>query len=1053
MFKEQQYGFRHMLTQKLHEELIGPTNPESAEIIETAPLTRYLVGMLYPVSGDTPTSEDNTGAESIGDHEEVGVVEDTPVAMANLRYPSSAGITFAVDIDVCQRITVSVSAAVYRELEEDHGTAESQWQRLPLTLVPLTINVMEPQRGKKEVLTDGLQMYYRVRVSATESIAAVTLVLMNFKTGKGTKRDADAFFQVGFVARAAEDGASAFVERPRTADVSGDEDLDSYKLLYRKAVSFGVGHGCSVNWTIDPNDPNRATELQTDFAPQCDLLLTDSNETAWDALDMELLCSAPKVQVLEALRKMSSDYIAWVGTQRSRLETELSSDLCQTAREHLDACSEAAKRMNGGVATLESNSAAWEAFRLANKAMLDQRRRTIWLKSQNRSATPGNEKAYWRPFQLAFLLLCLRGVVDPSAVTEGGAKERELVDLIWFPTGGGKTEAYLGLVAFVLFHRRLRDGKTGGGTTVLMRYTLRLLTIQQFERAALLMACCERLRLSRKDLGDEMYIGLWVGQGSTPNNLQDAKEALVILNRGGEVPKMNPQQLDSCIWCGTPLTVRQYRIEERPRKRLVVSCSNSRCEFKHGLPVYLVDEDIYNHRPAMLIATADKFAALPWNETVSSLFNLQSTNKPPELIIQDELHLISGPLGTLAGLYETAVDELCSHREPNGTIVRPKVVASTATIRRSRSQNKALFARDSRQFPPPGLDASDSFFAEERTREKKASRLYLGLMAPASSHSTLMIRVYACLLQALGEAAHDKTFPTEVLDPYWTLVGYFNSLRVLGGARMQVQDDVDGYMKVIAGRNETRQRELADEPIELTSRRPSSEMKPSLNLMSKRCDDPRCPDVVIATNMISVGVDIDRLGLMVIMGQPQGTSEYIQASSRVGRQHPGLVVTLFNSARTRDRSHYESFPTYHSALYRRVESSSITPFSTRARDRGLHAVIVSLLRHTVTQLSSNPDAKNIEQHKVDIAAVKAIILSRIQTVCSEEGAASSKHVDDIISMWKRLASQSGLTYQARKNNNYLLVQAAPGQQDSDLHIPTLNSLRDVDSTSDLYLER
>ena len=241
-------------------------------------------------------------------------------------------------------------------------------------------------------------------------------------------------------------------------------------------------------------------------------------------------------------------------------------------------------------------------------------------------------------------------------------------------------------------------------------------------------------------------------------------------------------------------------------------------------------------------------------------------------------------------------------------------------------------------------------------------------MAPASSHSTLMIRVYACLLQALGEAAHDKTFPTEVLDPYWTLVGYFNSLRVLGGARMQVQDDVDGYMKVIAGRNDTRQRELADEPIELTSRRPSSEMKPSLNLMSKRCDDPRCPDVVIATNMISVGVDIDRLGLMVIMGQPQGTSEYIQASSRVGRQHPGLVVTLFNSARTRDRSHYESFPTYHSALYRRVESSSITPFSTRARDRGLHAVIVSLLRHTVTQLSSNPDAQNIEQHEADIAA-------------------------------------------------------------------------------------
>lgn len=1052
MFKEEQYGFRNKLTQKLHEELIGPTNSESVETIETAPLTRYLIGMLYPISGDTPTPEDNTAAESIGESEEIGVVEDTPVAMANLRYPSSAGITFAVDTNACQKISVSISAAVYRELDEGSETPESRWQRVPLSMIPLTIDVTAPQKGKKEPLSDGLQLYYRVRLSGTKTIAAVTLVLMNSNTGKGTKRDADAFFQVGLVARAA-DGASVFVERPRTAEVSGDEDLDSYKLLYRKAVSFGVGHGCSVNWTVDPSDPNRAIELRTDFAPQCDLLLTDSNETAWGALDMEMLSSGPKVDVLESLRRMSSDYLAWVRMQQSRVGPELPSDLHQTARDHLVACSEAAARMNEGIATLESNPLAWDAFRLANQAMLDQRRRTIWLKSQNRSSAPGHEKAYWRPFQLAFLLLCLRGIVDPSAVTEAGAKERELVDLIWFPTGGGKTEAYLGLVAFVLFHRRLRDGKTGAGVTVLMRYTLRLLTIQQFERAALLIACCERLRQLRKDLGDEMYIGLWVGQGSTPNNLQDAKEALVILNRGGEVPKMNPQQLDTCIWCGTPLTVRQYRIEERPRRRLVVTCSNSSCDFKHGLPVYLVDEDIYNHKPAMIIATADKFAALPWNETVSSLFNLQTANRPPELIIQDELHLISGPLGTLAGLYETAVDELCSYRAPNGTVVRPKIVASTATIRRSRSQNKALFARDSRQFPPPGLDASDSFFAEERSREKKASRLYLGLMAPASSHSTLMIRVYACLLQSLGEAAYDKTLPAEALDPYWTLVGYFNSLRVLGGARMQVQDDVDGYMKVIAGRNGTRQRELADEPIELTSRRPSSEMKPSLKMMSTRCDDPRCPDVVIATNMISVGVDIDRLGLMVIMGQPQGTSEYIQASSRVGRQHPGLVVTLFNSARTRDRSHYESFLTYHSSLYRRVESSSLTPFSTRARDRGLHAVIVSLLRHTVAQLASNPDAQRIEQHNAEIAAVKEIILSRIESVSPEERTATSKHVDDIIAMWKRLALQTGLTYQARKNSNYLLVQAAPGQQDSDLHIPTLNSLRDVDSTSDLYLER
>jgi Helicase conserved C-terminal domain len=1051
MIREQQYIFREKLVNSLSEELMGPSDAVSTEILTEPPLTRYLIGMLYPISDETLVAEDNTGADKLGAEEEVGVVEETPIAMANLRYPSSAGITFAVDTLVATEIVVKVQASTYLPLEESKKD-EKRWQRLPRSFEPVTVPISSPQKGKSLTLTQGLELYYRVREVDDEKIAAVTLVLLNKRrSAKGSLRDAESFFQVSLVVETPNVEVGAFVERRHTADISGDEDLDSYRLLYRKAVSFGVGHGCSVSWVLDPNDERRAVEVRTDFAPSCDLLLMDSNETTWGALDMDLLANGPKQAVCNALRTMTSAYLSWIAGQGSRVP-KLSSDLRATADDHVRACAEAASRMEYGIATLENEPLAWEAFRLANQAMLDQRRRTVWLKKADGSVAPGNDKYHWRPFQVAFLLLCLRGVVDPKATTNNGDVERELVDLIWFPTGGGKTEAYLGLVAFTIFHRRLRDPGKGDGVTVLMRYTLRLLTIQQFERAALLIACCETLRKGRKDLGGEIAIGLWVGQGSTPNTREDAEEALKNLRRNRDVHDKNPMQLDTCIWCGTKLTAREYWVAEKVRPRLVISCSNKNCEFRQGLPVYVVDQDIYDHRPAMLIATADKFAAMPWNEKVSALFNLGQAQRPPELIIQDELHLISGPLGTLAGLYETAVDELCSFEREDGLKVRPKIVASTATIRRSKSQNKALFARHSRQFPPPGLDASDSFFAEERSRVKKASRLYLGLMAPASSHSTLMIRVYASLLQTLGEAAESR-LPKAVFDPYWTLVGYFNSLRVLGGARMQVQDDVVGYMKVIAGRNHTRQRELGDEPVELTSRRPSTEMKPSLKKMSTSYGETGSPDVVIATNMISVGVDVDRLGLMVIMGQPQGTSEYIQASSRVGRQHPGLVITLFNSARTRDRSHYESFPTYHSALYRRVESSSVTPFSARARDRGLHAVLVALLRHTVKALAGNADAKNIGRQGDQVDRVRQLILGRMAIVEENESLEGALHLDEIISMWERLANEPKLTYRAGKDDNYLLADAKPGMQNSDQHLSTLHSLRDVDSTSDLYLER
>jgi hypothetical protein len=1059
---EQQYAFRTELMQRLHRDLIGPDSPKDTETITDPPLTRYICGMLYPTSADAPEQDDrdNEAGGDIGEEEDQ---PDPPVAMANVRFPSSMGMTFAVDTHSCKEIIIKPEASRYEE--EQHPTEDAEaatvqggnkkrrerranpWIRKPLHLDPLRVEINSPTSGEKKQIAPGLMLFYRVRPRDDRGAAAVTVVLFNKNVSvPGKLRDADSFFQVRLTAEPVDTNEAVFVERPRDIAIANDEDLRSYRLLYRHAASFAVGHGCSVDWKVLPSDKSRATEIHTDFAPHYDLLLSDSNPEleGFTALGMRFLGTADRALVIAALRDLATGYKMWIDQTADAAATNLSGDLLTTAASHLKFCREAQERIVDGINVLEGNGKAWKAFQLANRAMLHQRARTEWLKTNKTSSAPvESDELRWRPFQLAFQLLCVKGIVDPTAERDG-TLERDIVDLLWFPTGGGKTEAYLGLVAFTVFFRRLHFGVQGGGVTVIMRYTLRLLTIQQFERAALLICCCERLRQGDPELGSEpISIGLWVGQGATPNKLDDARRALDKLRRSERVTEKNPMQLQRCIWCGKGLTALDYFVTDSNR-RLVIRCNTQGCEFRQALPVWVVDEDIYNRRPTMLIATVDKFASLPWEERTGELFNIGRNALPPELIIQDELHLISGPLGTLTGLYETAVDDLCSNTQR-----RPKVVASTATIRRAESQNKGLFCRSSRQFPPPGTTARDSYFAVEVSADRKATRMYMGLMAPGTSHSTLMIRTYACLLQFVSES----NVPVEVKDPYWTMVGYFNSLRVLGGARMQVQDDVADYISVLAGRSGKTERVLENERlIELTSRESSDAIPGHLTAMAVRLPADAV-SVILATNMISVGVDVDRLGLMVVMGQPQATSEYIQATSRVGRMFPGLVVTLFNSSRSRDRSHYESFVTYHSALYRQVESSSVTPFSSRARDRALHAVLVAMARLETSKFRDNAAASRVQTLDLDVTALKSKILDRIKRVAPDERDAAEAQLDEIVRRWTILGTDNSQLVFSKFNNinDSLLVEASLDTPAADERFRTLWSLRDVDKSSDLYL--
>ncbi|MFB7456603.1 helicase-related protein [Streptomyces sp. NPDC056188] len=1059
----------------LRRELLGPpedaTPDDRAEVLtQDAPIDRYLAGVLYPRAVDKAAEERKKEeiAEQDGldaaplltrdDVEESGTEQD--LGRAGDRRPSSMGLTFAVDPAIGDTIVISARAAVYKPTDADGNPVEPRraearttsdqqehWQRVELELPDYPVDVSTPDSDKRENLHDGVDLRVNVRrPDPTAGTVTITVTLVNeHRVGKWDLQDAFSLFQCGLTVRAS-NGSTVFVERPAPS-TAHDAEIAASRLLHRHAPTFAVGHGCSAEWDWTPppigmTDTVRAAvaEVRSQFVPSVEVLLTDSNpEIDSSALSMLGLAEKPDAEVLTALEELATGYERWIDRKAAEAEGLTGDNHEQAAREQVTACREALSRIREGIELLRDKPDLMRAFRLANRAMADQRARSAWVKD-GCVGDPNPTAGRWRPFQIAFMLLCLAGIDDPEH------RDRKISDLLWFPTGGGKTEAYLGLIALTSFLRRIRKGTDGGGVTVLMRYTLRLLTLQQFERAAILLCAMEQLRLRTPELGTEEFsVGMWVGRSATPNKLVKANEKLDELRKdlGKRLAKENPVQLHACPWCGTRLDARNYEVDE-DAKRMYVRCPNTDCDFADGLPVHLIDDAVYHARPTLVIATVDKFASMPWRPETSALFNRDDPHDrtpPPELIVQDELHLISGPLGTLTGLYETAVDALAD---------RPKVIASTATIRRAADQGRHLFARGVRQFPPAGLDARDSWFAVETPREEKASRRYVGLLAPGTSQSTLLIRTYATLLH---RAKHADT-KDKVRDAYWSLVGYFNSLRLLSAAELQVHDDVVAYLELLAEREGVEVRSVTNYS-ELTSRVDASEIPARLKGIEKKLPDEDTVDVLLATNMIAVGVDVDRLGLMAVMGQPQTTAEYIQATSRVGRADPGLVTVMLNSARSRDRSHYERFQHFHSALYREVESTSVTPFSARARERGLHAVIVALARIIIPAARPNESAGKVESYE-DILRneVKDILLRRVRAITPEESDAVSHAFDEFVGWWCDEADiHSGLLFEPKRGSRTPSLLKAYDDESEDAEAwPTLWSLRDVDAESALFME-
>ncbi|HEX5493431.1 MAG TPA: DISARM system helicase DrmA [Mycobacteriales bacterium] len=1081
------------------------------------------------------------------------------------------------------------------EVRLDNGAS----QRIPLpntgTAGTTATQPGEPGEPGHPGGSDADGVFLAVTVRRRDAGRVVELALVNAQAEPGGTADVAWLFQAGLSVTATDGDSAIFLPTgdpademtgptggpaggpdgvnpaadPHRAAVAADDLEDVHlRLLYRHARRYASGRNVAVHPSVRDGD-RRAHRLDTTWLPTHDVPITLAPTGAGMAgiqLSMDALADSGPDDLRAGLEPLVAGYESWLDERQAELPG-LPDRLRPAGEAAVFTARQAAARIRAGIALLTDENAprhgqALAAFRFANRAMAAQRRHTTLAALREQTGlgyaaarvevwARGAAEASWRPFQLAFVLLNLPALTDP-AHPERAADATGTVDLLFFPTGGGKTEAYLGLTAFTFAIRRLqgvvgageraRDG--GAGVAVLMRYTLRLLTAQQFQRAAALVCAAEVIRREDPDTwgGEPFRIGLWVGGGVSPNWFDEAREQIAAAREAGDGSRVNVLQTLACPWCGTPLRGHHDLDVGEDDRRVRLFCPNgegaSACPFSRrispdGLPILTVDEDIYRYAPGLVVATVDKLAQLPWRGFAGVLFGRVREHcprhgyrhddldtrigcgarhnrkgalpavtsrpvtrlRPPDLVIQDELHLISGALGTTVGLFEAAVAELCTWTVSSGvdsmdgmdrvdgvgTVdTAPKIVASTATTRRAREQVLGVFGRDLTVFPPQVLDVRDTYFSVQvPVSPTHPGRRYLGVCAHGVRMKSAEIRLAEILLIA-GQTAADRHGPPA--DPYLTLVGYFNATRELAGMRRYLDDQVttrvrrNGRRKGLSDRivsatgmltvqeltsrissadisdvlkrleigfnaeldTSARRRAIAAEISEALKSKPRRTSHPLAERWSERARTGRVPvDVVLATSMLQVGVDVSRFGLMVVTGQPKNTAEYIQASSRVGRDpaRPGLVVTLYNWSRPRDLAHYEDFEHYHATFYRQVEALSVTPYTRRALDRGSAATFLAAVRHTQDAYSRNADAHDVPLDGPAVAGITRRLLARAEVVGGPRGRDYlAERIGRITDLWRQARTgQTRLGYATGRSGQQqlrgLLRRAGDGRWD------------------------
>lgn len=923
---------------------------------------------------------------------------------------------------------------------------------------------------------------------------------------------------------------------------ANDQEANDLKYLYRDIKDYGVGHLCSVDWAekdgimhiwsefvptvetpdVEPVPRDKYSEIKGEDGKMYAKPYID-NPTFLQFKWLSIFSQTSDEEIREGLLEFADSYGSWI----SNLPTKGH----QIAEKNQKKCEHDYLRIRNNICDFLNDDEKMLSFRMMNAAMFMQ----LWHNAQSNKDKVLSEKkkltfnyyqeeaddttifkginAAWRPFQLAFILLNLDGIFqrDKSAPWE---ERNELVDLVWFPTGGGKTEAYLGIIALTIINRRRNYGAKGTGTAALMRYTLRLLTTQQFQRALRLIMALEQMRLwndANYKLGsEEISIGLYVGSASLPNSDRDlVEETQNWAKTHGKVP------LDTCPWCGSPIDPVTRNREQHFR------CHNINCTFggRKVYPVRLCDEHLYKTPPTLLFGTVDKFAQLAHKVDADSgkdsrrLFHADGC-MPPDLIIQDELHLLLGPLGSAVSLYECAIDQLCSYTDANGNLVRPKIISSTATTRNTSLQIRALYDRDVSIFPKSGVDYDDSFFAFYKRFKNEgesqwtytAKRKYLGVLPTGRTQMTTQIRLAAILFvhRALFELENadklnDPDFK-KAADYYYTVISYFNSLKEVGKTDAQFYQEFTKYTRRLFKRvlrfsymlecfyayndhfrkSELTGRLTGEEAVKELAKAQSKKWAPEHRLPYKDengdWQHAQLPaDMVLATNMISVGLDVSRFNTIIMNSMPRNIAEYIQASSRVARDSKGIVITLHNPFNQRDVSHFEKFREFHEKLYYYVEPISITPFSPKSVERFLPLYLAAIVRQTYDGLGNRRDAQNINgklasELKQNLKAYFNERALRTEKLSKPEAALLTREMLDIINqqidkyidMWLNLANQRGqnlvyyISRYGRRNPSDSALFASPedfeGESPEDKWLVP-NALRVIEPESVIHVIR
>jgi hypothetical protein len=1032
---------RQQLVDYFQSQLIGPANGVT-ELLKDAPHKRYLMGTLFPLAACRDETDDTAEENS------------TTEALSNDFKPSSMSVSFFVEAHAS--IEIDISAGRYTKAQSN------EWRREPLS-INIPIEISNNGLIKNEIFNGQGRMDVKTRKFENSKI--VTVAFSNNIHSGDVLRPKDCLYQAGIVVRIVKGN---FKEYPSSDRFKLDEEQKELALTYRKRIPWAVGHGVAVDWNCDGINP--PSEVRTASMPVHEVkgFTTELDSKQSESLGANALSicriadetAASNSELLDGYLLLVDIYREWI----DGLDSELLNERYIEAKNRVIArLRHNADRMDNGIERLRNNDQAMTAFRLANRAMLMQmihsgtayagkaKPRDFGYQEPDYFSPEIQNNFNWRPFQLAFQLLTLESLIPDE---QGNFSETHNdVDLLWFPTGGGKTEAYLAVAAWEMIYRRLTLGADGGGTAVIKRYTLRLLTAQQFQRAGSLICALEVLRRENSHLlcTETFSLGLWVGAGSAPNSYKDARKSFETA-RNSDQPE-NPFQLQNCPWCGTSIFPlrhsednRDYGVRCDKLSYFEFFCPSNSCEFHSHLPIQVVDDALYDHPPTLLIGTIDKFARLTWKAEAHTFFG-KGTKRPPSLIIQDELHLISGPLGTIAGIYEAGFDTIM---QLSGGL--PKVIAATATIRSAQQQVNKLFGRKVNIFPPSGTDETDSFFSTED--HKKPGRLYVGVMPTGHTGQTGIVQTAAVMLQA----PYQLGFEGLILDSYWTLPVYHNSRRELGKTMTMAQDDIPSRIKVIADESQGYRDIVTVEELSANVKGPRI---PEVLAKVERSVQEDAVDVLPCTNMISVGVDISRLGMMLIAGQPKATSEYIQASSRVGRDNkrpPGIVVTQYSATKPRDRSHYENFKNYHQALYRYVEPTSVTPWAMPAVERALHAALISVVR-VHGYLRENKSAKNFNKDSIEFKRIRGTFEQRLESAMDNIDEKERKQVfsylDKLINDWQDRVS--------RREKPVNCYEASSGGHqftplfkhfDSEKHEEawnTLNSMRNVDTETHILV--